>query len=143
MVYDDNNIFAKILRGEMPAYKIYEDDDSFAFLDIMPRSKGHTLVIPKTPAVNLMDIAADDLCKLMCTVQKLAPIVRASMRADGFMIHQFNEAAAGQMVFHIHFHIIPRYIDAPLKHAASIMEDELVLEKNATEIRFAIAQAIA
>ena len=143
MTYDDNNIFAKILRGEMPAHKIFEDDDTYAFLDIMPRSKGHSLVIPKKPAVNMMDIEADDLCVLMRTVHKLAPFVRKAMGADGFVIQQFNEAAAGQMVFHIHFHIVPRFIDVPLKHAASIMEQDDILSANAEKIRSQIDQDLS
>jgi histidine triad (HIT) family protein len=134
MTYDDNNIFAKILRGEMSAYKIFEDENTFAFLDIMPRSKGHTLVIPKTPAINMMDITPDDLCTLMRAVHKLAPLIRKAMGADGFMIQQFNEAAAGQMVFHIHFHIVPRYVDVPMKHPASEMEQESILSANAEKI---------
>ena len=113
MSYDDNNIFAKILRGEMPAHKVFEDDDTLAFLDIMPRTKGHVLVIPKKPSINMMDIDPDNLCVLIRSVHKLAPMVRKAMEADGFVIQQFNEAAAGQMVFHIHFHIVPRYVDVP------------------------------
>lgn len=142
MTYDNNNIFAKILRGEMPAHKIYEDEDTFAFLDIMPRSKGHSLVIPKKPAVNMMDIDPDNLCTLIRSVHKLAPIIRRAMKADGFLIQQFNEAAAGQMVFHIHFHIVPRFVDVPLKHAASTMELDEILEKNATTIRQAIDESL-
>jgi histidine triad (HIT) family protein len=138
MTYDDNNIFAKILRGEMPAHKIYEDEHSFAFLDIMPKSKGHSLVIPKTPAINLIDIEPDNLCTLMHSVHKLAPIVVNAMGADGFVIQQFNGAVAGQMVFHIHFHIVPRYEDVPLKHAASEMEQDGILTANADKIRAAV-----
>ena len=140
MSYDPDNIFAKILRGEMPAHKIYEDDETFAFLDIMPRSKGHSLVIPKKPAVNMKDIAPDDLCVLIRTVQKLAPLIVEAMGADGFVVQQFNEAAAGQMVFHIHFHIVPRYLDVPLKHAASVMEQETILSANAEKIRTLIKE---
>jgi histidine triad (HIT) family protein len=140
MSYDDTNIFAKILRGEIPSHKIYEDDETFAFLDIMPRSKGHSLVIPKRPAVNMLDIAPDSLCTVMRTVHFLAPVIMRAMKADGFMIQQFNEAAAGQMVFHIHFHIVPRYQDVPLKHAASEMEQPAILARNADDIRAALAE---
>ncbi len=143
MTYDDTNIFAKILRGEIPCHKLYEDDETFAFLDIMPRSRGHSLVIPKKPAINMMDITAEDLCTLMRTVHKLAPIVRQAMDADGFVIQQFNEAAAGQMVFHIHFHIVPRYIDVPLKHAASEMEQDAILTANAEKIRACIETGLS
>jgi histidine triad (HIT) family protein len=138
MAYDNDNIFAKILRGDMPAHKVYEDDDTFAFMDIMPRSNGHTLVIPKSPAVNMLDIDPDTLCTLMRTVHKLAPVVMKAMNADGFMIQQFNEAAAGQMVFHIHFHIVPRYADVPLKPPASEMENDDILIANADKIRSAL-----
>jgi len=134
MAYDDNNIFAKIMRGEMPCNKIYEDDKIFAFLDIMPRAPGHTLVIPKVKAVNMLDIDADDLCDLMRGVRMLAPVVKTAMGADGLLIQQFNEAAAGQMVFHIHFHIVPRFEGQPLKHCASEMEDADVLAANADKI---------
>jgi len=143
MTYDDNNIFAKILRGEMPTHKIYEDEHSFAFLDIMPKSKGHSLVIPKTPAVNLIDIEPDNLCTLMRSVHKLAPIVVEAMGADGFVIQQFNGAVAGQMVFHIHFHIVPRYADVPLKHAASEMEQDGILTANADKIRAAVEASLS
>ncbi len=135
MSYDDNNIFAKILRGEMPAHKVFEDDETLAFLDIMPRTKGHVLVIPKKPAINMIDIDPDNLCVLIRSVHKLAPLVRKAMSADGFVIQQFNEAAAGQMVFHIHFHIVPRYKGVSLKHAASEMEQDGVLSANAQLIK--------
>ena len=143
MTYDDNNIFAKILRDEMPAHKIFEDESTYAFLDIMPRSKGHSLVIPKTPAVNLIDIEPDDLCTLIRSVHKLAPVIVEAMGADGFVIQQFNGAVAGQMVFHIHFHIVPRYADVPLKHAASIMEQDDILTSNADKIRAAIEASLS
>ncbi len=135
MGYDANNIFAKILRGEMPAHKVFEDDETLAFLDIMPRTKGHVLVIPKKPAINMIDIDPDNLCVLIRSVHKLAPLVRKAMSADGFVIQQFNEAAAGQMVFHIHFHIVPRYKGVSLKHAASEMEQDGVLSANAQLIK--------
>ena len=135
MNYDDNNIFAKILRGEMPAHKVFEDDETLAFLDIMPRTKGHVLVIPKKPSINMMDIDPDDLCTLICCVHKLAPLVRKAVGADGFVIQQFNEAAAGQMVFHIHFHIVPRFAGVPLKHATGEMEQDGILSANAELIR--------
>ncbi|MCP4933000.1 MAG: HIT family protein [bacterium] len=135
MSYDDNNIFAKILRSEMPAHKVFEDDETFAFLDIMPRTKGHTLVIPKNPSINMIDIDPDNLCVLIRSVHKLAPLVSKAMGADGFVIQQLNEAAAGQMVFHIHFHIVPRYLGVPMKHAASEKEQDGILSANAKLIR--------
>ena len=108
--YDPNNIFAKILRGELPCYKIYEDDKAFAFLDIMPRASGHALVLPKAPARNILDVSPDDLAHLMKVVQKIAKASVEVFAADGVTIQQFNESAGGQVVFHLHVHIIPRKI---------------------------------
>ena len=105
--YDPDNIFAKILRGEAPCTKIYEDDVSLAFLDVMPRADGHTLVIPKVAARNLLDIAPADLARLTPSVQTVAHAVKTGMQAEGVLIQQFNEAASGQQVFHLHFHILP------------------------------------
>lgn len=139
MTYDENNVFARILRGELPCHKVYEDDETFAFLDIMPRADGHTLVIPKAPSVSIFDTPPDTLCILLRSVQKLAPAVRDAMAAEGILIQQFNEAAAGQMVFHIHFHIVPRWSDVALKPHTGEMEDSEVLEENAGKIRDAIA----
>ena len=141
MAYDDTNIFAKILRGELPCHKVYEDDHNFAFLDIMPRADGHTLVIPKAKAVNLFDISPDDLARLTGCIHRLAPLVRDAMEAEGIMIQQFNEAAAGQMVFHIHFHIVPRWPGEALRPPAQTMEDEDVLAAHAEKIRTKIASA--
>ena len=106
--YDPNNIFAKILRGELPAHKVYEDDKTFAFLDIMPRAPGHTLVIPKCPARTILDIAPDDLAYLIKVTQKIARAAVTVFAADGLTIQQFNEPAGGQVVFHLHVHVIPR-----------------------------------
>ena len=139
MAYDDSNIFAKILRGELPCHKVYEDEHTLAFLDIMPRADGHTLVIPKTPAQNIFDITPEALGQLMTSVQKLAPLVRDAMGAEGIVIQQFNEAAAGQMVFHIHFHIVPRWAGEALRPPAQTMEDEDVLLAHAEKIRARIA----
>ncbi len=141
MAYDDDNIFAKILRGELPCQKVYEDDHSFAFLDIMPRADGHTLVIPKAKAQNMFDIAPGDLGHLIACVHKLAPIVRDAMGAEGILIQQFNEAAAGQMVFHIHFHIVPRWAGEQLRPPAQTMEDDDVLAAHGEKIRAQIASA--
>lgn len=141
MRYDDSNIFAKILRGELPCHKIYEDDETFSFLDIMPRTNGHALVIPKSPAVNLFDVDMATLTAAIGCVHMLAPIIRSAMEADGILIQQFNEAAAGQTVFHVHFHIIPRWQDAPLKPHAGEMEDSDVLAANAEKIRNALEEA--
>jgi histidine triad (HIT) family protein len=138
MPYDDNNVFARILRGELPCHKVYEDEHSIAFMDIMPRADGHTLVIPKTKAVNIFDVDDDTLVKLIRTVRKVAPAVRDAMRAGGILVQQFNEADAGQMVFHIHFHIIPRWRDVKLRPHSGEMEDAAVLAANADKIRAAL-----
>jgi histidine triad (HIT) family protein len=135
MAYDDNNIFAKILRGEIPSHKIYEDDRTLAFLDVMPRTPGHVLLIPKVEATDLLDIPPDDLNHLMATVRKLAPLVVEAMGADGFLVQQFNGAAAGQTVFHIHIHLIPRTDGQSMKPHGTTMEDQAVLAANAAKIR--------
>lgn len=138
MAYDESNVFAKILRGELPCHKVYEDAHTLAFMDIMPRADGHTLVIPKAKAVNIFDVDDDTLCALMRTVRKIAPAVRDAMRAGGLLIQQFNESAAGQMVFHIHVHIIPRWEGVRLKPHSGEMEDAAVLAENAAKIRAAL-----
>jgi histidine triad (HIT) family protein len=137
--YDDDNIFAKILRGEIPAFKVYEDDRTFAFLDIMPRSKGHMLVIPKAKATGLTDIGHDDLANLMSVVQKLAPRVTDALGADGFMLQQFNGAGAGQTVFHLHIHIIPRWEGESLKPHGTTMADKDELAETAKVVAAALA----
>src|SRR5437868_9568863 len=106
--YDPNNIFAKILRGEFPCHKVYEDEKALAFLDIMPRAPGHTLVLPKAPARNLLDIAPDDLAHVMQVAQKIAKAQVKAFGADGITVQQFNESAGGQVVFHLHVHLVPR-----------------------------------
>jgi histidine triad (HIT) family protein len=132
--YDSDNIFAKILRGEMPATTVYEDDDVLAFMDIMPRADGHTLVIPKTPARNLMDIAPDDLARLIKGVQHVAKGVKQAMDAEGLIVQQFSEAAGGQVVFHIHFHVIPRWESVRLRPPAAEMAEPDVLKTHADKI---------
>lgn len=141
MAYDNDNVFAKILRDELPCHKVYEDSETFAFMDIMPRANGHTLVIPKTPAINIFDVDPDTLCTLIKTVHTLAPFVREAMESDGVIVQQFNEAAAGQMVFHIHFHIIPRWKGVQLKPHTGDMEDPDVLAENAKKITEALNAA--
>ena len=137
MPYDDQNIFAKILRGEIPCHKVYEDDHTFAFLDIMPRVKGHTLVLPKAKAENIIDVDEASLLHLMATVRKLAPDVVRAMEADGFILQQFNGEAAGQTVFHLHVHILPRREGEMLGHPASAdnMAEASELEAVAARIR--------
>jgi histidine triad (HIT) family protein len=139
--YDPNNIFAKILRGELPAHKIYEDDKTFAFLDIMPRAPGHTLVVPKAPVRTLIDIEPDDLASLFKTTQAVARAVMTVFSADGLTIHQFNEAAGGQVVFHVHVHVIPRKNGVALKPPASVKEDPAVLSYQALKLATALKRA--
>ena len=136
--YDPNNIFAKILRGELPAHKVYEDDRTFAFLDIMPQAAGHTLVIPKTAARNILDVGSDELANLVKVTQKIAQTAMAVFAADGVNIFQFNEPAAGQTVFHLHFHVVPRRTGVPLKPPASFKEDPAILSDQALKLAAAL-----
>ena len=138
--YDNDNIFAKILRGEMPCHKIYEDDDTFAFMDIMPRGDGHCLVIPKRPARNILDVSPEDLASVMATVQKVSAAAINAFGADGLTIQQFNEQAGGQVVFHLHVHIIPRFEGVKLRPHTGEMENQEILKQNAEKLRQAIAQ---
>jgi histidine triad (HIT) family protein len=133
--YDPDNIFAKILKGEIPCHKIYEDDDTLAFLDIMPRTEGHALVITKERAPDLFGVTPDGLSKLMAVVQKLAPKIKEAVGADGVLIQQFNGAAAGQTVFHLHIHIVPVKKGVPLKPHAGDMANPDDLAMTAEKIR--------
>ena len=127
--YDAQNIFAKIIRGEAPCYKLYEDEDVLAFLDLFPQSRGHTLVIPKKVAArNLLEIDADNLCKVTLATQKVARAVAEELEPAGIQIAQFNGAPAGQTVFHIHFHIVPRYEGQGLGVHAAQKGDEADLK---------------
>lgn len=137
--YDDSNIFAKILRGEMPCHKVYEDDKTFAFLDIMPRGDGHTLILPKAAARNILDVAPEDLNAVMATAQKLTRAVMTAFDADGATIQQFNEPAGGQVVFHLHVHVIPRHDGVRLKPHTGEMADPDKLAMHAEKIRAALA----
>jgi histidine triad (HIT) family protein len=139
MAYDPNNIFAKILRGEIPAYRVYEDAQTIAFLDVMPQSDGHTLVLPKAPAENLFDLQPDMAAAVIHTVQKVARAVRSAMNADGITLMQFNGPVAGQTVFHFHMHIVPRYEDQPLRSHGRKMADGALLEEHARLIRAALS----
>ena len=137
--YDPNNIFAKILRGELPCHKVYEDDKAFAFLDIMPRAPGHTLVLPKAPARNILDVSAGDLAHVMMAAQKIAKAAMTAFSADGITVQQFNEGAGGQVVFHLHVHIIPRKAGQPMKPPASEKEKPEVLADHAKKLAAAVA----
>jgi len=132
--YDTNNIFAKILRGELPCYKIYEDPDTFAFLDIMPRCPGHALVIPKAPVRNILDIKPDDLAHVARTTQRIATAAMQAFHADGITVQQFNEPAGGQVVFHLHVHVMPRTNGVALLPPASRKEEPKVLEDHAARL---------
>lgn len=137
-MYDPNNVFAKILRGELPCHKVYEDARTFAFLDIMPRSPGHTLVIPKAQARTLLDIAQPDLAHLIGVVQKIARAAKTVFDADGITLQQFNEPAGGQVVFHLHFHVIPRKDGLAMKPPASVKEETAILSDQALKLSAAL-----
>ncbi len=136
--YDPDNIFAKILRGEIPSHKLYEDDETYAFMDIMPRGPGHCLVIPREPARNLLDVDPASLAAVSRAVQKLGRAAMKAFDAPGLTIQQFNEPAGGQIVFHLHFHVIPRFDGVSLKRPGGPMEDQKVLAENASKIRAAL-----
>lgn len=136
--YDSNNIFAKILRGEIPSQRVYEDEHAVAFMDVMPQAPGHVLVIPKAPSRNMLDADPQVLAHVIPVVQKLANAVKDAFDADGVFIGQFNEPAAGQTVYHLHFHIIPRHEGAALRPHSGKMEDGAVLAANAEKIRQAL-----
>src|SRR5258705_1280899 len=139
--YDPNNVFAKTLRGELPCHKVYEDDRAFAFLDIMPRAPGHTLVIPKAPARNILDISEEDYLHVARTTRKIARAAMTAFKADGITVQQFNEAAGGQVVFHLHVHVMPRRDGIALLPPASHKEDGKVLEENAAKLVAALKGA--
>ena len=132
--YDPNNIFAKILRGEFPCHKVYEDEHVLAFLDIMPRAPGHTLVIPKAPARNILDVKVEDYLHVARATHKIAAAAKKAFNADGLTIQQFSESAGGQVVFHLHVHVMPRHDGIALLPPASRREDVKVLEDNATKL---------
>ena len=126
MAYDDQNIFARILRGELPAIKIYEDEQVLAFMDIMPQADGHTLVIPKTPAVTLLDLPADAAAYTIQIVQKIARAIETALDAKGIVLMQLSGEAAGQTVPHVHFHLIPSSIHHLGRHAAQMGDQEKI-----------------
>ncbi|MCB8820152.1 HIT family protein [Microvirga rosea] len=136
--YDEGNIFAKILSGSLPCHKVLETDQALAFMDIMPRGNGHVLVIPKTKARNLLDAEAADLAELIKVVQVVARAAKTALNADGVTVQQFNEGAGGQVVFHLHFHVIPRFEGIPLKPHTGEMEKPHVLAEYAERIRSAL-----
>jgi histidine triad (HIT) family protein len=136
--YDDQNIFAKILRGEIPSFKVYEDDETLCFMDIMPRTEGHCLVIPKTPCRNILDATPAQLAACMKTVNKVANAAKNAFAADGVTLFQFSEAAGGQEVFHLHFHIHPRHDGVAIRPPGT-MGDMDVIKANAARITAALS----
>src|SRR5262245_37175619 len=137
--YDPSNIFAKILRGEIPCHRVYEDGRALAFLDIMPRAPGHTLVIPKAPARNILDVPADDLAHVMTIAQRIAKVSVDVFGADGITLQQFSESAGGQVVFHLHVHVIPRMEGIAMKPPATVKEAPEVLKEQAAKLAAALA----
>ena len=138
MTYDPNNIFAKILRGEIPCHKVYEDEATLAFMDVMPMVDGHTLVIPKAPSRNLLDAEPATLAHLMAVTQKIARAAIRAFEADGAQIRQYNEPAAGQTVFHLHVHILPMREGDTIRPHTGKMADHGLLAKHAEMIRSAL-----
>ena len=138
MAYDNNNIFAKILRGEIPCVRVYEDDKTLAFMDVMPQARGHTLVIPREAAEDILDLSPGGLTAMMATTQKVALAIHKALEPDGIVLTQFNGAAAGQSVFHVHFHINPRKAGDVLVPHARGMVDAKTLEPIAAKIRSAL-----
>ena len=138
MAYDRNNIFAKILRGEIPCHKVYEDEQTLAFMDVMPQSDGHALVIPKYEAENLHQLPVAQLQSLIAHTQRIAGAAMKAFKADGITLMQFNGEAGGQTVFHIHFHVVPRYLGKPMASHARQFADQAVLAKQAELLRAAL-----
>jgi len=138
-IYDNDNIFAKLIRGEIPSVRVYEDENAIAFMDVMPQGTGHTLVIPRKGSRNLLDADPDTLAALIKVVQKIARAVKTAFAADGVTVMQFNEPASGQTVYHLHFHVIPRFEGVPLKAHSGQMADSKELQSDAEKIRAALS----
>ena len=139
MSYDDENIFAKILRKELPSEIVFEDEKTLVIMDIMPRTDGHMLVIPKTPCRNIFDATQDQLAACIATVQKISKAALDAFKVDGVTVQQFNEAAGGQEVFHLHFHILPRRLGTPIRQHDGTVEDPKILKEYADRIRAVIS----
>ena len=135
MAYDPNNIFAKILRGEIPSVKVFEDAKTFAFMDVMPEAEGHVLVVPKEDAETILDLSPEGLSAMVATVQRIARAVDKALQPDGLLLKQYNRPAAGQSVFHVHFHIVPRWEGVPLAPHGKLMVEAARLEPIAAKIR--------
>jgi histidine triad (HIT) family protein len=141
MSYNNDNVFAKILRNELPSERVYEDEQTLVIMDVMPRADGHVLVIPKTPARNLLDATPEQLASCMASLQKVSHAITKAFGAEGITVQQFNEAAGGQEVFHLHFHVLPRHEGDRLRPPGSGLEKPDVLKANADKIRAALATA--
>ncbi len=135
MTYDANNIFAKIIRGEIPCHKIFEDEHTLAFMDVMPQVDGHCLVVPKVGSRNLLDADPVITAQVMATVQKVARAAMKAFNSDGVQVRQYNEEAAGQTVFHLHFHVLPMKEGIPMKPHTGKMAEHAVLAEHANDIR--------
>jgi histidine triad (HIT) family protein len=138
MTYDKGNIFAKIVRGEIPCVKVYEDAGTVAFMDVMPEAEGHVLVVPKENAENILDLSSEGMTAMMATTQKIAKAVDKALSPDGILLKQYNRAAAGQSIFHVHFHIVPRWEGVGLAPHGKVMVDAAKLEPIAAKIRSAL-----
>jgi histidine triad (HIT) family protein len=138
MAYDPNNIFARVIRGEVPCHRVHEDEHTLAFMDLMPQSEGHTLVLPKAPGEDLLAVPPEALAHTIRTVQRVARAVQRAFAPDGLFIAQFNGPAAGQTVFHLHFHVIPRWEGQPLKRHSREVEKPEVLAEHAARVRAAL-----
>jgi histidine triad (HIT) family protein len=138
MAYDPSNLFAKILRGEIPCVKVYEDAKTLAFMDVMPEADGHVLVVPKEPAENILDLSPDGMAAMMAATQKVAKAIEKALKPDGILLKQYNRAAAGQSVFHVHFHIVPRWEGVPMAPHGKVMVQAATLEPIAAKIRSAL-----
>ena len=138
MPYDSKNIFAKILRGEIPCVKVLEDAKTLAFMDVMPESEGHVLVVPKENARDILDLSVDGMAAMMATVQRVARAVDKALAPDGILLKQYNRAPAGQSIFHVHFHVVPRWEGVPLAPHGTVMVKPETLEPVAAKIRAAI-----
>jgi histidine triad (HIT) family protein len=139
MMYDNQNIFAKILRGEIPCVKVFEDAKTLAFMDVMPEAEGHVLVVPKEGAEDILDLSAEGLAAMMATVQRVARAVDKALAPDGIQIKQYNRAPAGQSIFHVHFHVVPRWEGTDLAPHGKAMVQAAALEPVAAKIRSALA----
>lgn len=139
--YDDQNVFARILRGEIPCFEVFRDDRSFAFLDVMPRSPGHTLVIPRAPARGILDVADDDLAAVARTAKRIAIAAMQAFDAEGIILQQFSEPASGQVVFHLHMHVMPVRAGVELLPAQTHKEDMAVLADHAKRMIAALSRS--